>query len=109
MKSGKLRGLAVTTRTRLAAAPELPTLDQSGLAGYEFGGGSGLLAPKGTPVAVLQKLETDARAAIAAVRDQFAAHGLIAVGSSAAEFAATLKTEIARIAPLVRASGARVE
>ena len=109
VKSGKLRGLAVTTRTRLAAAPELPTLDESGLAGYEFGGGSGLLAPKGTPAAVLHKLETDARAAIAAVREQFAAHGLIAVGSSSAEFAATLKSEIARLAPLVRASGARIE
>jgi tripartite-type tricarboxylate transporter receptor subunit TctC len=109
VKSGKLRGLAVTTRTRLAAMPELPTLDESGLAGYEFGGGSGLLAPRGTPEAVLRKLEADARAAIAAVREPFASHGLIAVGSSSAEFAAAIRSEIARLAPVVRASGARVE
>ena len=111
VKSGKLRGLAVTTRTRLAAAPEVPSLDESGLAGYEFGGGSGLLAPRSTPTPILRKLEADARAAIgsAAVREQFSALGLISVGSSSVEFAAALKSEIARLAPLVRASGARVE
>ena len=101
----------MTTRTRLAAAPEIPTLDESGLAGYDFGGGSGLLAPKDTPAAVLKKLEADARASIrsAAVREQFNANGLIAVGSSSSEFAATLKTEIARLAPLIRATGATVD
>jgi tripartite-type tricarboxylate transporter receptor subunit TctC len=111
LKSGKLRALAVTTRTRLQAAPDVPTLHEAGLPGYEFGGGSGLLAPKGTPAAILHKLEADARAAIASpeVRAQFAANGLIPVGSSAAEFAAALKSEIARIAPLVRSSGARIE
>ena len=109
VKAGKLRGLAVTTRSRLAAAPELPTLDESGLKGYEMGGGSGLLAPKGTPSEILKKLELDVRAAIHAVREQYAANGLIAVGSSSAEFAANLKSEIARLAALIRATGAKVE
>ena len=111
VKSGKLIGLAVTTRTRLATAPDLPTLDESGLKGYDFGGGSALLAPKGTPPAVLKKLEADARAALASpsVREQFALNGLIPVGNSSAEFAANQKAEIARLAPLVRASGAKVE
>jgi tripartite-type tricarboxylate transporter receptor subunit TctC len=109
VKAGKLRGLAVTTRSRLAAAPELPTLDESGLKGYEMGGGSGLLAPRGTPPEILKKLELDVRAAIHAVREQYAANGLIAVGSSSAEFAANLKSEIARLAALIRATGAKVE
>jgi tripartite-type tricarboxylate transporter receptor subunit TctC len=58
---------------------------------------------------VVKKLETDARAAIAAVKDQYASNGLIPVGNSSAEFAAALKAEIARLAPIVRASGAKVE
>ena len=111
IKSGRLRALAVTTRTRLALAPDVPTLDESGLAGYEVGGGSGVLAPRGTPAAILKKLETDLRSVLnsAEVREQYAANGLIAVGSSSAEFAAYMKSEIARWAPLIRATGATVD
>lgn len=111
MKAGRLRALAVTTRTRLALAPEVPTLDESGLPGFEVGGGSGLLAPKGTPGAILKKLETDVCNVLtsAEVREQYAANGLIAVGSSSAEFAAYMKEEIARWAPLIRATGASVD
>lgn len=109
VNSGKLRALAVTSKARLPAAPGIPTVDGAGLPGYESGGGTGLLAPKGTPPAILHKLEADARAAIGAVREQYAANGLIPVGNSSAEFAAALKAEIARLAPLVRASGAKVE
>jgi tripartite-type tricarboxylate transporter receptor subunit TctC len=111
MKAGRLRALAVTTRTRLALAPEVPTLDESGLPGFEVGGGSGLLAPKGTPPAILKKLEADVCSVLASaeVREQYAANGLIAVGSSSAEFAAYMKSEIARWTPLIRATGASVD
>jgi tripartite-type tricarboxylate transporter receptor subunit TctC len=109
LKSGKLKALAVTSKARLPAAPELPTVDGSGLPGYESGGGTGFLAPKDTPAAIVKKLETDAREAIAAAREQFAGNGLIPVGNSSADFAAALKAEIARLAPIVRASGAKVE
>ena len=111
VKAGKLRALAVTSKSRLASAPELPTLEETGLTGYEVGGGSGVLAPKGTPPEILKKLEADLRAAItsAPVREQFAANGLISVGSSAQAFAAYLKAEIARWAPLIRATGAQVD
>ena len=111
VKAGKLRALAVTSKTRLASAPELPTLDESGLPGYEVGGGSGLLAPRGTPPAILKKLEADARAAIASlpVREAFTTNGLISVGSSADDFAAYIKSEIARWAPVIRATGAKVD
>src|SRR5258708_2830978 len=111
MKAGRLRPLAVTTKTRLALAPDVPPLDESGLAGYEVGGGSGVLPPKSTPAAILKKLETDLRGVLhsAGVRGQDAPHGLIAVGSSSAEFAAYMKSEIARWAPLIRATGATVD
>jgi len=111
IKAGRLRALAVTTKTRLALAPDVPTLDESGLSGYEVGGGSGVLAPKGTPAAILKKLETDLRGVLnsAEVREQYAANGLIAVGSGSAEFAAYMKSEIARWAPLIRATGATVD
>jgi len=111
IRSGRLRALAVTTRTRLALAPDIPTLDESGLAGFEVGGGSGVLAPKGTPGAILKKLESDLRSVLtsAEVREQYAANGLVAVGTSSAEFAAYMKSEIARWAPLIRATGATVD
>jgi tripartite-type tricarboxylate transporter receptor subunit TctC len=111
VKAGRLRALAVTTRTRLALAPDVPTLDESGLAGYEVGGGSGVLAPKGTPATILKKLEADLRSVLnsAEVREQYAANGLIAVGSSSAEFAGYIRSEIARWAPLIRATGATVD
>ena len=115
VKAGKLKALAVTTKTRIPMAPDIPTLDEtggdSGLKGYEVGGGSGLLAPRGTPPEVLRKFETDVRAALntPSVREQYAANGLIAVGSSAQEFGAYLKSEIARWAPVIRATGAQVD
>src|SRR5258707_15046676 len=96
IKSGRLRALAVTTKTRLALAPDIPTLDESGLAGFEVGGGSGVLAPKGTPPAILKKLESDLRSVLnsAEARAQYAANGLIAVGSTSAGFAASMESEI---------------
>ena len=72
VKAGKLRALAVTSKARLLAAPEIPTVGESGVPGYEVGGGTGLLAPRGTPSAILKKIEADAREAINAVREQYA-------------------------------------
>src|SRR6267142_2464500 len=111
MKAGRLRALAVTTKTRLALAPEIPTLDESGLAGYKVGGGSGVLAPQGTAGTLLKKLETELRSGLnsAELREQYAANVLIAVGSSSSEFTAYMKREIARWAPLIRATGATVD
>src|SRR4029077_1239439 len=72
IKSARLRALAVTTKTRIALIPDVPTLEESGLAGYEVGGGSGLLAPRGTAAAILRKLEADMRSVLASpeVREQ---------------------------------------
>ena len=70
-----------------------------------------MLAPKGTPGAILKKLESDLRSVLnsAEVREQYAANGLVAVGTSSADFAAYMKSEIARWAPLIRATGATVD
>jgi tripartite-type tricarboxylate transporter receptor subunit TctC len=111
VKQGKLRALGITTKSRLASAPDIPTLDESGLPGYDFSGGSGVLAPKGTPPAILKKLEADMRAAINSpqVREQFLSNGLIPVGQSATDFANALKNENARLAPLIKATGATLD
>ena len=109
LKSGKLRAIAVTSSARLPAAPEIPTVAESGVPGFEVGGGTGLLAPRGTPPAILKKLEADVREAVMAVREAYQANGLVAAGSSAAEFAATLKAENARWAPVIKATGAQVD
>lgn len=111
VRSGRLRALAVSTAVRQAFAPEMPTVAESGLAGYEAGGGSGLLAPRGTPRAVVDRLYEDVSRALAlpAVREQYAKNGLHPVASSPAEFAAHIKSEIARWAPVIRATGATVD
>ena len=71
----------------------------------------GAWAPGPAAAAILKKLESDLRSVLnsAEVRGQYAANGLIAVGSSSAEFAAYMKSEIARWAPLIRATGATVD
>ena len=107
--SGKVRALGVTSRTRLVAAPAIPTVSEAGLPGFEVGGGTGVLAPRGTPAELLKKLETDIREAVAGVREQYAANGLVAVGGSRAEFAANLKAENARWSPIIKATGAQVD
>ncbi|MDB5581141.1 MAG: bug [Bradyrhizobium sp.] len=109
VKTGKVRALAVTSRARLVSAPDLPTIAESGLPGYEVGGGTGLLAPRGTPVAVVRKLEADAREAISSIHEQYSANGLVAVGGSAVDFATNLKSENARWAPVIKATGAQVD
>jgi tripartite-type tricarboxylate transporter receptor subunit TctC len=109
LKSGKLRALAVTSMSRLPAAPEVPTVNESGVPGFDVGGGTGLLAPRGTPPAILKKLEADVREAVTAVREQYQANGLVAAGNTAAEFAAALKAENERWAPVVKATGAQVD
>jgi tripartite-type tricarboxylate transporter receptor subunit TctC len=109
LKSGKLRALAVTSMVRLPAAPDVPTVNESGVPGFDVGGGTGMLAPHGTPPAILKKLEADVREAVMAVREQYQAYGLVAAGTSAADFAALLKSENARWAPVIKATGAQVD
>ena len=108
---GRLRALAVTGRERLAAMPELPTVAESGLPGYESSQWYGLLAPAGTPAEVLDLL--NARVAnimqSSDMKARMTSDGLVPIGGSRDQFAAHIKSEIAKWAKVISASGARVD
>ncbi|MEF9943383.1 MAG: tripartite tricarboxylate transporter substrate binding protein [Burkholderiaceae bacterium] len=109
VRSGKLRGLAVATARRAASAPEFPTIAEAGLPGFALGAWDGILAPAGTPPAIIDQLNAAIRQALA---DPQVAAGLIARGAqpvpgSPAEFARHIQSESTLWAELVRSSGAR--
>lgn len=95
VRSGKVRALAVTGRTRLASAPDIPTAEEAGMKGLEFYTWYGLWAPKGLPEAVAARLEGAARqvAADPAFRSSMSDKGLDAVGSGRTEFAELIRSE----------------
>ncbi len=95
IKAGKLRGLAVTGPTRLAAVPDIPTAAEAGLPGYEAVGWMGLYAPKGTPAPIVARLAADTARAMAAadVRDKLSGMGFQAATDTPAAFDAYLKSE----------------
>ncbi len=92
---------------RSPALPELPTVDESGVRGFEATLWGGLLAPAGTPATIVRKLylETVKALALPDVRAKFADLGLEAIGNSPDEFAAAIKSEIPKWAKVIKASG----
>ena len=110
VKSGRLRALAVTSRQRVPAMPELPTVSESGLKGYESSQWYGLFAPAGTPADVIAPLNSQVVKIMQApdMKQRMTAEGLVAVGSTRDEFAAHVKVELAKWAKVIKASGARV-
>ena len=108
IKDGKVRGLAVTSTIRAAAAPELPTVSESGLPGFESLSWFGVLAPAGTPPAVLQRLEAELQKAMAtpAIKERVAMMGAMPGVQNAAGFARVIENEIKRWAPTPGAAGA---
>ena len=111
VREGKLRALAVTSLKRSPALPELPTVDESGVRGFEVTLWGGLLAPAGTPATILRKLHLETVKALAQpdVRAKFADLGLETIGNSPDEFAAAVKSEIPRWARLIKESGIKPE
>jgi tripartite-type tricarboxylate transporter receptor subunit TctC len=107
VREGKLRALAVTSLRRSAAAPELPTVAESGYQGFEFTVWHGLLAPARTPATIARKLhlETVKALAQADVRARFAALGVEGIGNSPDEFAAVIKSELPKWAKVIKESG----
>ena len=107
VREGKLRALAVTSLRRSSAAPELPTIAESGYPGFEFTGWQGLLAPARTPAAIVGKLhlETVKALALPDLRAKFADLGLEGIGNSPDEFAAVIKSEIPKWAKVIKDSG----
>jgi tripartite-type tricarboxylate transporter receptor subunit TctC len=111
VKTDRLRGLAFTGLKRTDQLPEVPTLDESGLAGYSAYVWLGLLAPKGTPAPIIERLHRELVAALGTpeVKNYFNGAGIEAVGSTPAEFEAYFREERDRWARVVKESGARIE
>ena len=111
VKTGKIRPLAVTTSQRSAFFPELPTMDEAGVKGYEFSTWYGLLVPAATPQAIVERLNAETRKALASalVKEQFAAQGLETAASTPQAFAAYLRSEVSKWGKVVKASGARAD
>lgn len=111
VREGKLRGLAVTSSVRLPAMPDLPTVAETGYPGYEFTAWQGLLAPAGTPTEIIGRLHLETVKALAQpdVRAKFATLGMEAVGNSPAEFAAIIKSDLARWAKVIREAGIKAD
>lgn len=109
--SGRLRGLAVGSIKRSASAPDLPTMAESGLPGYEAITWSGLLAPAGTSQEICTRVSREIANALRTpeVRSQLAAQRLDPLPSTPAEFGTYLKAEIAKWSKIVRAVGAQVD
>ena len=111
IKSGKLRALAVTSAKRSVALPEIPTVAEAGLPGYDSTQWYGVLAPAGTPREIVTRLHDEIVRALrdAEVGKRLAADGAEAVGSSPEEFAAFIKSEGEKWAKVARAAGIKAE
>jgi tripartite-type tricarboxylate transporter receptor subunit TctC len=111
VKAGKLRPLAVTTARRSAAVPDLPTISEAGLPGFDISTWYGLWAPKGTPRELVTRLASESARILrsADVRERYAALGAEPVGSSPEEFAAYCRSELDKWARIVKASGAKAD
>ena len=107
VKSGKLRALAVTGLKRSATVPELPTMNETGVKGYESATWYGVLAPAKTPREIVTKINTDVVAILKQpdVSDRLSKDGAEPVGSTRDEFSAYMKSEIAKWAKVIRAAG----
>lgn len=111
VKHGRLRALAVTTASRLPALPDLATVAESGLPGFEAVTWFGFVAPAGTPREIIVRLNTEINrvGALPEIRQQLAAQSIDAMSSTPEQFAAYIRDETAKWARVVKSSGARAE
>jgi len=111
VKSGKIKALAVTTAKRSPTVPDLPTIAESGVPGFDISTWYGVWAPAGTPKDIIHKLAAEMAKALQqpAVRERLAALGAEPVGNSPEEFAAYCQSELAKWSKIVKESGARAD
>lgn len=109
--SGSARALAVTTAKHIPAAPDVPTLIESGLPGFDVESWFALFVPAKTPAAVIQKIHDDAVAALATdnVKNRLLGLGCQIIGSEPAQLAAHMKSEMDRWGPMIQRAGIKVE
>lgn len=111
MNSGKLRALAVTGKQRSPGVPNLPTVAEAGVPGYDVGAWFGIVVPKGTPRPIVMKLNDEIVRITRTqeAREQFTAQGAEAVGSTPEDFARHLRIEIDKWAKVAKAAGMRAD
>lgn len=107
VKSGRLRALGLTGPRRIPLAPDIPTVAEAGVAGYEITAWGGYMAPAGTPGAVVAKLNAELNRVIAspAIRERWLALGIEPVGGTPERFTAHVKTETAKWADVIKRAG----
>ena len=111
MRTGKLRALGVTTGQRSSAAPDVPTMAEQGLAGYELSSWQAVFAPAGTPAAIIERLHTEIARILRMpdVARRLTDLGLDLSGMSPAELGAVVRADVPRLGKVVRDSGAKAE
>lgn len=103
IKSGKLKALAITSKQRVAALPDVPTLEEQGITGAESGSWIGLLAPAGTPKDVIEKVSKDLQQVLAMpdVKEQLLAQGAVAKGGTPSDFANLIASDRKKYARII--------
>jgi len=111
VKSGRIRVLAIASSKRSMTMPDLPTMDEAGVPGFEASTWAGLLMPAGTPQPVIAKFYSDLQKVYAMpdMKERMATGGFEAIGSSPKEFAAFLEAEVVRWEKVIRAAGIKAE
>jgi tripartite-type tricarboxylate transporter receptor subunit TctC len=111
VKSGRIRALAIASAKRSAAMPELPTMQEAGIAGFDYAAWAGFLAPAGTSPAIISKVNSDLVRVLGVpeVHDKLAALGFEISPGTPQEFGAKIEREVAKIAKVVKDAGIRAD
>ncbi|MDQ2962836.1 MAG: tripartite tricarboxylate transporter substrate binding protein [Pseudomonadota bacterium] len=111
IKAGKLRAIAVTSAKRAPALPDVPTIAESGLPGFEATSWFGIVAPAGTPAAIVARINADVNQWLQSpdVKEKLLLQGAAAAGGTPEQFAAHIRAETEKWAKVVKASGAKVD
>jgi tripartite-type tricarboxylate transporter receptor subunit TctC len=111
VRAGKMRALAVTSKRRIAAAPEVPTFEEAGVPGYEAIGWFGVVAPANTPATIINRLNAEIVAALTVpeIRDKAIAAGAEPLTNTPQEFAAIIREETRKWAQVIRTAGIKLQ
>ena len=111
IKAGKLRALAVANPTRSPLLPDVPTIAEAGVPGYEFSTWGALLAPKGTPKPIIDRLHAEVVKAVndPTVRERLSSLGLVPRGSTPAELTEAMRTGLDKMGKVIRSAGIKAD